>query len=735
LGNLLSETSADRGTLSYTHDAAGNVLTITDARGITATYTYDALNRVTSTTYPNPAENLTLHYDTGTNCPFGTGRLCQVSDETGVTEYAYDAFGNATEHRKTELSITYTTGYAYDAADRITSMTYPDGRIVTYTRDAIGRITSVSTSVNGLPQSIVANRIYRADGLVTSQTFGNAVTETRSYDLQGRLTEQRLGSIDARSYAYDAKDNLLSVTDPRGIIIETNAYDLRNRLVARTDALGLSETFTYDLFGNRTARTDKKGQVTNYAYDALNRIARITYADGRTAEYSYDLAGNLTRISDSVSGECLFTYDNLNRLVSETSDRGVVSYSYDVLGRVIERTVNGGDATTYAYDRADRITTITFRTQSVTYSYDAAGRLTVRTLPNGIVQALVYNDANELLSITYHKIDGTVIDQVSYTYDANGNPIARNRQGLGSVPETPFTATYDANNRMLTFDGQPLTYDANGNLVSRQTPQGIITYTWDAQDRLIGITGPNGTASFKYDYAGRRIEKTINGTTTAFLYDGAQAIAELQGSAIGTTYLTGLQIDEVLARYSNQGNRTLLTDALGSVLAQTDETQTSTTLYAYSPYGEVTQVGENDNSLQYTGRENDDTGLYFYRVRYYDPALKRFLSSDPIGLEGGLNTYKYAKNNPLRWFDPTGLQSVLVCQADFGKLCVEKLRQQLQNRQPTRQLIFESCLICCSELLNSVPNPGGNITLLACIATCEAGLEGLRKKKGGTKQQ
>jgi RHS repeat-associated protein len=460
-------------------------------------------------------------------------------------------------------------------------------------------------------------------------------------------------------FTYDARDNLTHVTDPRGVVIETNAYDLRNRLVSRTDALGLTETFGYDPAGNRTARTDKKGQVTHYAYDALNRIARITYADGRTADYTYDLAGNLVRISDSVSGECLFTYDALNRLTSETSDRGVVAYRYDAIGRVIERTINGGDPTTYAYDRADRITTITFRNQSVTYTYDLAGRLIERTLPNGINQVFAYNDANELLSITYKTPTGAVIDALTYTYDANGNPIARTRQGLGSVPETPFTATYDANNRMLTYNGQPLTYDANGNLVSRETPQGLITYTWDAQDRLIGITGPNGTATFAYDYAGRRIEKTINGTTTAFLYDGAQAIAELQGSAIGTTYLTGLQIDEVLARYSNQGNRTLLTDALGSVLAQTDDTQTSTSLYAYSPYGEVTQVGENDNPLQYTGRENDDTGLYFYRARYYDPALKRFLTSDPIGLKGGTNLYAYVGGSPLRFADPSGL--IMIC--------------------------------------------------------------------------
>ena len=77
--------------------------------------------------------------------------------------------------------------------------------------------------------------------------------------------------------------------------------------------------------------------------------------------------------------------------------------------------------------------------------------------------------------------------------------------------------------------------------------------------------------------------------------------------------------------------------------------------YGYSPYGEQTQVGSNDsNSLQYTGRENDNTGLYFYRARYYDPQLKRFITQDPIGLAGGLNGYSYVYGDPLQYTDPTG---------------------------------------------------------------------------------
>src|SRR5207302_5463358 len=82
-------------------------------------------------------------------------------------------------------------------------------------------------------------------------------------------------------------------------------------------------------------------------------------------------------------------------------------------------------------------------------------------------------------------------------------------------------------------------------------------------------------------------------------------------------------------------------------------------VYAYSPYGEATALGVDEgNSIQYTGRENDGTELYFYRARYYDPVLKRFVSEDPIGLAGGVNQYRYVGGNPILLVDPLGLWTI-----------------------------------------------------------------------------
>lgn len=116
-----------------------------------------------------------------------------------------------------------------------------------------------------------------------------------------------------------------------------------------------------------------------------------------------------------------------------------------------------------------------------------------------------------------------------------------------------------------------------------------------------------------------------------------------------------VKIQPAPTRYAPSGNKTLLTDALMSVIAQANDSQGVDNFYAYSPYGEVQTLGpDGGNSLQYTGRENDQTGLYYYRARYYDPVLKRFVSEDPIGLAGGVNLYSYVDGDPVNLSDPSG---------------------------------------------------------------------------------
>ena len=139
------------------------------------------------------------------------------------------------------------------------------------------------------------------------------------------------------------------------------------------------------------------------------------------------------------------------------------------------------------------------------------------------------------------------------------------------------------------------------------------------------------------------------------LYDGQNAVQELSGSTPIINRLTG-GVDEFFSRTDSSGTAFPLTDALGSSIALTDSTGTVQTQYTYDPFGGTTATGAmSTNAYQFTGRPNDGTGLYYYRARYYDPVIMRFISQDPIGLAGGVNAYAYADDSPNNLFDPLGL--------------------------------------------------------------------------------
>jgi len=142
--------------------------------------------------------------------------------------------------------------------------------------------------------------------------------------------------------------------------------------------------------------------------------------------------------------------------------------------------------------------------------------------------------------------------------------------------------------------------------------------------------------------------------------DGVNPVQETSGATVVANILGGLGIDEVFTRTDVGAGITssLLTDALGSTIALADSAGTAQTEYTFEPFGKTTATGvSNSNPFQYTGRENDGTGLYYYRARYYHPGLQRFLSEDPIGFAGrDYNLFAYVKNNPLLKKDPLGLE-------------------------------------------------------------------------------
>jgi RHS repeat-associated protein len=295
------------------------------------------------------------------------------------------------------------------------------------------------------------------------------------------------------------------------------------------------------------------------------------------------------------------------------------------------------------------LTSITQGTSVVSLTYDDANRRSTLTLPNGILATYGYDNANQLTSLAY-TLNGNPVGDLTYTYDAAGQ-----RTSVGGsfartgLPQALASATYDAGNRLATWSGQALSYDANGNLAS----DGLTSYTWDARNQLAAISGAT-SASFTYDATGRRRARTTTGATS-FLYDGANATQELVSGSPTATVMTG-GIDEVFQRTDGAGTRAVLTDALGSTVALVDGSGALQTQYTYEPFGATTVSGvASTNPAQFTGRENDGTGLYYYRARYFDPRLQRFISDDPIGFGGGdVNLHAYVGNNPTGYRDPSG---------------------------------------------------------------------------------
>ena len=164
-----------------------------------------------------------------------------------------------------------------------------------------------------------------------------------------------------------------------------------------------------------------------------------------------------------------------------------------------------------------------------------------------------------------------------------------------------------------------------------------------------------------------RMAKTINGAATQFLYDRLNPAQELNGANppnVTANLLTGLGIDEYFTRTDAGGTMAFLADALGSTVGLVNSAGGIDTSYTYQPFGATTVNGTSANPYQFTGRENDGTGLYYYRARYYSPTLKRFIAQDPLDFRGDdTNFYRYVLDSPIDFVDPFGID----CAGDTGK--------------------------------------------------------------------
>jgi len=620
-GRMLAAIDPLGGTTSYTYDPLTSKPTsMTDARGNTTTFTYDGMGNLIG---------VTDALGNGTAIAYNDLALpVSMTDALGNTvQMAYDPQGRPIRVTDQAGQV---TAFTYDGAGNLLSVTDALGRVTSYSRDVMGRVLTV-TDPRGSRTAVA----YAAAGDLASLTDASGNRTLFAYDLKGRLTQETdpLGKV--KTYAYDEDGNLLTATNRRGQTIRY-VYDEVKRLVRK-----ITPERTIAYFYNWVDQPAQVGNIS-LAYDLAGRLAWYT-SPGALFEFSYDAVGNVTRIEENnfSTPPRTYAYDAVNRLIQAAAGRDVFQFTYDAAGRRSTLSYPNGMAASYTYSARSELRDLEYTRGADSlaryrYEYDAVARRTALTDSYGRHE-FAYDAAGQL---TLARWQG--MGKERFGYDASGNMLF-NRE---------YDLTYGTGNRLLSYacDNVRLTYDDDGNMVTKTTPEGTTQYQWDSENRLIWITKPDGTViAYQYDEFGRRAGKT---------YVGQNVYGEG-----GRFYVHGPGVDEplgLIVGYGVQQDWYYVAEGLGSVRLLVDEAGNPVNRYRYSAFGKMRQAEEGvSNSYTYTAREWDaDAGLYYYRARWYDPAVGRFLSEDPIGFaRGDGNLYRYVANDPVNLIDPFGLDA------------------------------------------------------------------------------
>jgi RHS repeat-associated protein len=625
---------------SLVHDALNRLRGITQnltAQGKTlvGTYNYDQYGSLTA---KDPEQN--ANSTSGTRYDFNYNRkLKRMTDAlSGITDLTYGGQNGGIDRlTKVQDPRQYARGasgkstrFVYDKAQRLEREVDPSNRIVRYTYYDNGLLKG---RYDGDPGNLLVSYTYNNHGQLLSRTRADEGYDQYTYKTNGFLdtatTYAMLNSVPTLvvSYSLDWYKNglLKSVTDNQGHTISYGLYD----------GLGQRQTVTFF-----PGTSDQR--VVTYDYDSANRPWHIidnfgtagNTSDDLTFTYGYDERGRRKTLDFPNNIKTTYGYDDLDQLTSLThvinGGANIVSFGYplyDIAGNRKSKsdTTDSTTAETYIYDPLYRIFQTVTQNGTEEFHYDGAGN---RTSGPGPMDTRYETDPDANLIKK-----GRLYD---YTYDNRGNQIART----------------------LPVNGTDKTW----------------IQTWDSEDRLIKVEMTKGTevrtVTFSYDPFGRRIGKTFTirrGATTltnqswGYVYDNEDIALEIftptSGPPEKTFFIHGPGIDEPLALVRGGQYYTYHADALGSIYAIADSNKNAVERYTYDTYGKPTQQTGFRNSYTYTGREWDkETGLYYYRARYYDPMEGRFISKDPIGFAGGdVNLYGYVQGNVINAFDPSGL--------------------------------------------------------------------------------
>jgi len=512
------------------------------------------------------------------------------------------------------------------------------------------------------------------DGKLKTLKDANAGTTTYYYDTSNWLTKTVFPDGSYEEYAPDSNSNILTKRTRKGDII-TYSYDNLNRMASKACPSYPAVTYAYDIASRLTSVIAGGSAATSYIYDNLNRTIQVTYPGAKYVSYEYDKASNRLKLTYPDGTYIAYTYDQLNRLqyIKDQSNNTVSGYSYDPLSRRTGLHYLNGTNTEYSYDNLDRLLdkvnkkTMGAVISGFAYTYDNAGNRRTMDETRGTSAPVRtnydYDNVYRVTNVTYPS--GNPFAPTAYSYD----PVGNRTQVQGDV-----TDIYSSNilNQYTQVNQTAYTYDGNGNLTS----DGASTYSYDYENRLTAGTVPARglSLSYTYDPLGRRIQKSVNGQATSYIYDGDQIIAEYNGSGVLTKkFIYGPGIDEpICLKVIASGSEAIYYyhfDGLGSVTELTNSSGQVIEYYTYDIFGSVIIKDGNGNVLSqsavgnpyyFTARQLDpETGLYYYRARYYSSLIGRFLQTDPVGYSAGINLYTYCGNNPVNFVDPTGKLAIL----------------------------------------------------------------------------
>ncbi|WHI47267.1 RHS repeat-associated core domain-containing protein [Microbulbifer sp. VAAF005] len=720
------------GEKTYTYDQAGNRLTITDAIGNITTYAYDDINRpvqvtnaLNEETHYTYADNNLVQVEIGRSTDSTTEEVIagqitlinydgkdriisierQGSDGTKTTyqSYTYDSLGR---RLRTSDALGNATTFTYDMVGNLASTTDPEGSEISYSYDAFNNVVSTTDPLNRVV-------IY-------------------TYDALGRLTESEHQGVSpslVTSYSYDASGNLLTITDPENNTT-TYTYDRLGRKIGEVHPGGETAIFSYDDRDRLSSKTGARGQVLEYSYESWGGLVSIEHFASatdhasnnteRSQSFAYNDNGQLTQAIDTaIQSNALYTnsYDALNRL-SQTSNHYIpggdrtLSYTYntqgDLNGLSLDNTIETGGVLTnhsFGYDDYARLISATLAGSTHTLGYDSADHWTSLTYASGARRTNIYNVDGTLTSTTLEDPSGTILEALSYSFDAANKIISYSDNdgvqsftydgvdrltsadypdsiafadetfsydGVGNREDPSDNTVYEYNssNQLISQNNEALirSYDSDGNLTSITGTENK-TFTYDLDNRLTGYTDGTTIASYGYGVSGRRLYKTVDGITTWFLWNGTQLIAEFEETS-GTASLIQ-RYDYLPGSYApiqvvdTKGSYTVYSDHLDTPRLLINSDGEAIWRSTRSVFGEAVIDGDVDGdgyivtfNIRFPGQYYDgESGLSYNYFRNYDPALGRYIQGDPLGLYGGLNIFTYANQNPVMLIDPNGLKA------------------------------------------------------------------------------